>query len=91
MQKKSVDSLITTHADSLDLQKNVYRALVNASILYADSLNKLKQPVTLFKQTTSLVDKLADNHKIYRFQSEIDYARRCLANVYIRKAFCIYQ
>ena len=85
--QKSVDSLITTRADSLDLQKNVYRALVNASILYADSLNKLNQPVTLFKQTTGLVDKLADKKKIYRFQPEIDYARRCLANVYMRKAF----
>ena len=85
--KKSVDSLMITHADSLDLQKNVYRALVNASILYADSLNKLNEPVALFKQTTTLVDKFADNNKIYRFQPEIDYAKRCLANVYIRKAF----
>jgi tetratricopeptide (TPR) repeat protein len=85
--KKAVDSLITTHADSLDLQKSVYKALVNASILYADSLNKLNQPAVLFKQTTGLVNKLIGNKKVYRFQAEIDYASRCLANVYIRKAF----
>ena len=85
--KKSVDSLITTHADSLDLEKNVYRAVVNSSILYIDSLNKLKQPAAFFTQTTQLVDKLSAERKIYKFQLEIDYAKRCLANVYIRKAF----
>ncbi|HEY4323374.1 MAG TPA: hypothetical protein VGN20_05290 [Mucilaginibacter sp.] len=85
--KKSVDSLIVTHADSLDLEKNIYRAVVNSSILHIDSLNKLNQPATFFAQTTQLVDHLSDNRKIYRFQIEIDYAKRCLANVYIRKAF----
>jgi tetratricopeptide (TPR) repeat protein len=85
--KKSVDSLITTHADSLDLEKSVYRALVNSSILYIDSLNKLNQPATFLAQTSSLVGKIAANRKIYRFQPELDYSKRCLANVYIRKAF----
>jgi tetratricopeptide (TPR) repeat protein len=85
--KKSVDSLITTHADSLDIEKIVYRAVVNSSILYIDSLNKLKQPENFFSLTTQLVDNLSANRKSYRYQSEIDYAKRCLANVYIRKAF----
>ena len=85
--KKSVDSLIKTPADSVDTEKNVYRAVVNSSILYIDSLNKLKQPEALFMQTVGLVDKLSANHKIYKFQAEIDYSKHCLANVYIRKAF----
>jgi tetratricopeptide (TPR) repeat protein len=85
--KKSVDSVITTHADSLDVQKMTYRAVVYSSILYIDSLNKLKQPETFFKQTTDLVDKLSANKKIYKYQPEMDYAKRCLANVYMRQAF----
>jgi len=85
--KKSVDSLITTRADSSDLQKMVYRAIVNSSILYLDSLNKLHQPAAFFNQTVELVDNLAANKKIYRYQPEIEYARHCLANVYIRRGF----
>ena len=85
--KKSVDSLFITHADSLDIGKNVYRALVNSSILYIDSLNKLKQPVKLFTETISLVDKLSSERKIYKYQPEMDYIKRCLTNVYLRKAF----
>jgi tetratricopeptide (TPR) repeat protein len=85
--KKSVDSLITTHADSLDVEKGVYRAVVNSSILYVDSLNKLKQPEKFLVQTAELVDKLSANRKIYRYQPEIEYAKKCLANAYIRKAF----
>jgi tetratricopeptide (TPR) repeat protein len=85
--KKSVDSLITTNSDTTNLEKNVYKVLVNSSILYIDSLNKLAQPVTLLPQTSKLVDKLSTNNKIYKFQAEIDYAKRCLANVYIRKGF----
>src|SRR5579864_8081477 len=77
--KKSVDSLIKTHADSLDLEKNVYKAVVNSSILYVDSLNKLKQPETFLSQTADLVDKLSQNRKIYKFQPEMDYAKNCLA------------
>src|ERR1700761_6875640 len=85
--KKSVDSVITTHADSANIEKMTYRAVVYSSILYIDSLNKLNQPATFLKQTSDLVDKLSGDKKIYKYQSEIDYAKRCLANVYIRKAF----
>ncbi|MDF2430951.1 MAG: hypothetical protein JWP44_582 [Mucilaginibacter sp.] len=85
--KKSVDSLFTTHADSVNIEKNVYRALVNSTILYVDSLNKLHQSEKLFPQTIELVDKLAGEKKIYRYQPEMDYIKRCLTNVYIRKAF----
>ena len=83
--KKSVDSLIS--ADPDDLQKNVYKVMVNASILYLDSLNKLNQPSALFEQTTDLTDKLLDKRKLYRYQPQMDYTKECLANVYIRKAF----
>ncbi|WP_183559404.1 tetratricopeptide repeat protein [Mucilaginibacter sp. SP1R1] len=85
--KKSADSLIITKSDTADLEKNSYRVLVNSSILYIDSLNKLGQPATLLPQTSALVDRLSENKKIYKFQPEIDYAKRCLANVYIRKGF----
>jgi tetratricopeptide (TPR) repeat protein len=85
--KKSVDSLFKTHADSLNLEKNVYRALVYSSILYIDSLNKLKQPATLFTQTVELVDQLSTNKRIFKFQPEMDFSKRSLANIYIRKAF----
>jgi tetratricopeptide (TPR) repeat protein len=85
--KKSIDSLFTTHADSLDIQKNVYRALVNSTIVYIDSLNKLKQPATLFPQTVQLVEKISANRKITSYQDQMDYIKRCLANVYIRQGF----
>jgi tetratricopeptide (TPR) repeat protein len=85
--KKSVDSLVTTRADSMDVGKSVYRAVVYSSILYIDSLNKLNQPAKFLSQTTDLVDKLLNNKKIYRYPSEMDYVKRCLTNVYIRKAF----
>ena len=85
--KKSVDSLITNKADSMDVEKLVYRAVVNSTILYVDSLNKLKQPDKFFSQTVDLTDKLLANRRIYRFQVEMDYAKDCLTNVYIRKAF----
>ena len=85
--KKSIDSLITTHADSLDLKKSVYRVVVNSSILYLDSLNTLKQPDDFFIKTVSLVDKISVKKRINRFRDEMDYADRCIANVYIRKGF----
>jgi len=87
--KKSADSLVVTRKDSADLDKNVYRIIVNSSILYTDSLNKLGQPETFVDQTAALYDKFAEKGKIYKFQSEMDYARRCLANVYIRKGFTL--
>jgi len=85
--KKSVDSVISTHADSLDLEKNVYRVLVNSSILYIDSLNKLKQPSKLFDQTVESIDKLSKSGKIYKFQPEMDFSKRCISNVYMRRGF----
>ena len=89
--KKSVDSLFTTHADSVDLEKNAYRALVYSSILYIDSLNKLNQPTMFFTQTTQIVDKLIADKRIYKYQQELDYSKRCLTNVYIDKGFVFMQ
>ncbi|WP_040626787.1 tetratricopeptide repeat protein [Mucilaginibacter paludis] len=88
--KKSVDNSFKTHADSIDLDKNVYKAVVYSSILYIDSLNKLNQPDTLLLQTTKLVNRLLTKRKIFRFNIEMNYAKGCLANVYQRKAFDIY-
>ncbi len=39
--KTSVDSLIKTHANSMDRSKNIYKAVVYSSIAYIDSLNTL--------------------------------------------------
>lgn len=85
--KKSVDSLITNKADSADLEKNVYKAVVYSSIAYIDSLNKLAMPATFFDQTCKNVDKLSTYRKVYKYQPEMDYAKRCLANVYLRRGF----
>ncbi|OCX53412.1 hypothetical protein BEL04_03675 [Mucilaginibacter sp. PPCGB 2223] len=85
--KKSVDAAFKTRADSLDLGKNVYKAVVYSSIVYIDSLNKLKQPDTLFLQTTKLVNRIIHNHKAYKFDPEINYIKGCIANVYLRRAF----
>jgi tetratricopeptide (TPR) repeat protein len=85
--KKSIDSLFTTKADSVDLQKVVYRAVVNISIVFIDSLNTLKQPETLFPQTVAWVDKISKFKRIDRFQDQMDYVNHCIANVYIRQGF----
>jgi tetratricopeptide (TPR) repeat protein len=85
--KKSVDSVIITHADSIDLEKNIYKAVVYSSIAYLDSLNKLKQPANFFDQTRRHLDKLTANKKSYKYQAEIDYCRRCIANVFLRQGF----
>jgi tetratricopeptide (TPR) repeat protein len=85
--KKTVDSLIRTRSDSANLEKNVYKALVYSSIVYTDSLNKLNQPPGFVYQTTQLVDELSARKKIYKYQSEMSYAKRCLANAYLRNGF----
>ncbi len=85
--KKSVDSLIKASPDTNDVERNVYRAIVNSSILYIDSLNKLKMPPSFLGQTTDLTDRLLSSRKIYRFEPEMNYVKECLANVYVRKAF----
>lgn len=85
--KKSADSLIVTHSDSSDLEKNVYRLIVNSSILYTDTLNKLNQPEGFLDQTAALLDKLSDKQKAYKYQPELDYSKRSLTNTYIRRGF----
>ncbi len=85
--KTTVDSLMKALPDSANLERNVYKAVVYSSVLYVDSLDKLKEPAAMLPQTAALIDQLQDNRKIYRFQAEMDYSKRCLANVYLRKAF----
>ena len=82
--KQQVDSLIKTRADSANLSKNVFKAVVYSSILYTDSLNKLKQPDNTLQQVSDLVDKISKNQKIFRYQVELNFAKRCLSNVYIK-------
>src|SRR5580692_6519960 len=77
--KKTVDSLIKASPDSLDLERNVYKAVVYSSIVYIDSLNKLNQPATFLTETSELVDRLSQNKRIYKFEVDIDYAKNCLA------------
>ncbi len=85
--KKSVDSVMKTHADSVNLEKNVYKTVVYSSIVYIDSLNKLKQPADFFDKTRNDLDKIIANKRSFKYQPEIDYCRRCIANVYLRKGF----
>lgn len=85
--KKSVDSLVTTRKDSANLEKSVYRAIVYSSIAYLDSLNTLKQPADFVPKTINLVDRIVSRKDSYRFQPELEFAKRCLANVFIRQGF----
>lgn len=85
--KKTVDSLIRTKADSADLKKNVYKAVIYCGIVYTDSTNKLNNPPTFLRTTTAHFDNLAKQKKIYRYQAEMDFAARCLANTYLRYGF----
>jgi len=85
--KNSVDSLMKASPDTLDLGRNVYKAVVYSSILYIDSLNKTHQSPAMFQQTADLIDRLQAYRKSYKYQAELDYSKRCLADVYIRKAF----
>ncbi len=85
--KKSVDSLLKVAPDTLDLAINVYKNVVNATILYADSLNKLNLQKDLFNQTISSVSKLSGRKQIYKYSSQLEYIKQCLANIYIRQAF----
>jgi Flp pilus assembly protein TadD len=85
--KKSVDSLIKTRSDSSNLGKNIYKAIVYSSIAYIDSANQLNQPANFFDQTVTLVNRLAKHKKIYKYQTELNFSKRCLANVFIRNGF----
>src|SRR3954471_500631 len=53
--KKTIDSLFAVSSDSTNFEKNVYLAVVNSSILYADSLNSLNQPSNLLAKTSRLM------------------------------------
>jgi len=88
--KKSVDATIKTHADSADMGKLVYKAMVYSTVLYIDSLNKLNFPDTMLTQTTRLTTRLLAMRKIFRYNLEMNYTKGCLANVYQRKAFDFY-
>jgi tetratricopeptide (TPR) repeat protein len=88
--KKAIDGSFKTHADTISLEKNVYKAVVYSAILYKDSVNTLKLPDTLLRQTTKLVSTISANRKIYRFATEMNYVKSCMANVYLRKAFDYY-
>lgn len=85
--KKTVDSLIVTKSDSANLQKNVYKAVVYSSIVYTDSLNVLKLPNDFFAKTEMLVNDLLTKKKIYKYQPEMEFSKRCLANTYMRRGF----
>jgi len=82
--KKQVDSLIKTKKDSSNVPKSVFRAVVYSSILYTDSLNKIGLPANSLDQISTLVDHLSGGFSIYKYQIELDFSKRCLANVYIR-------
>jgi tetratricopeptide (TPR) repeat protein len=85
--KKSVDSLIRTRSDSSNLNKNIYKALVYSSIAYIDSANRLSQPANFTQQTIQLVDRLSGHPKIYKYQNELSFSKRCLANALVRQGF----
>jgi tetratricopeptide (TPR) repeat protein len=85
--KKSVDSLIRTKSDSSNIEKNVYKAIVYSSIAYVDSTNQISRPADFVNKTMQLVDALSQRKKIYKYQTEIDFSKRCLANVFIRQGF----
>ncbi|NCD71957.1 tetratricopeptide repeat protein [Mucilaginibacter agri] len=83
--KRQVDSLIKTKKDSANVPKSVFRAVVYSSILYTDSLNKLGLPANTLGDITNLVDRLSAGNRVFKYQVEIDFSKRCLSNVYIRK------
>ncbi|MBL4676514.1 MAG: tetratricopeptide repeat protein [Mucilaginibacter sp.] len=87
--KKSADSLVVTKKDSNDIEKNIYRLIVYSSILQVDSTNTLNQPDGFVDQTATLYEKFAAKSKIFNYQAEMDYSRRCLSNAYVRKGFTL--
>ena len=82
--KRQVDSLIRTRKDSANLEKNVFRAVVYSSIIYTDSLNKLNQPENTLQHLTDLIDDLSKRQRIFKFTVEMNFAKRCISNVYLR-------
>ncbi len=89
--KKSIDSIMKItmdqRLDTNNLEKKVYIAVINSALLYIDSTNKTGQPENLFRKTIEQVDILDTRNRIFNYQPEMDFAKQCLANVYIRKGF----
>lgn len=85
--KKAIDKTIQTRADSANLYKSVYRAVVYSTIAYADSANTLKMPDNFLTTTAIYADTLFTRKKIYNYSNEVAYIKRNLANEYIRKGF----
>ncbi|MGI4749845.1 MAG: tetratricopeptide repeat protein [Janthinobacterium lividum] len=85
--KKAIDKTIVTKSDSANLYKSIYKAVVYATILYADSLNTLKMPDNFLTTTNIYADTLFKRKKVFTYSSEITYIKRNLANVYIRRGF----
>ncbi|MEO6497983.1 MAG: hypothetical protein ABIN95_03185, partial [Mucilaginibacter sp.] len=85
--KKSIDSLIVTRKDSNNIERNVYKGLVYATILHADSLNKLNQPADFFTKTTDFADRLSTHRRIRQYPVEFDFIKQCIANACIKKGF----
>lgn len=85
--KKAIDKTIQTRSDSADLYKSVYKAVVYSTIVYADSLNTLNMPDNFLNTINIYTDTLSKRKKIYNYSAEINYIKRNIANVYIRKGF----
>ncbi|MGI4804635.1 MAG: tetratricopeptide repeat protein [Janthinobacterium lividum] len=85
--KKAIDKTIVTKSDSANLYKSVYKAVVYATILSADSTNTLKMPDNFLTTTNIYTDTLFKRKKVFTYSSEITYIKRNLANVYIRRGF----
>lgn len=85
--KKAIDKTIQTRKDSANLYKNVYKAVVYSTIAFADSLNTLRMPDNFLTTINVYADTLANKRKIYNYTSEVNYIKKNIANVYIRKGF----
>lgn len=85
--KKSIDSLFAVASDSLNLELNVYLAVTNSALLYADSASTLSQPAELLEKTAGIIDRVTKRKKAAKFKSDIEFAKQCLANVYLRRGF----
>jgi tetratricopeptide (TPR) repeat protein len=83
--KKAIDKTVQTRSDSANLYKIVYRTVVYTTIAYADSLNTLRMPDNFFPAITVYADSLYNKKKVYNYSAEINYIKRNIANVYIRK------
>ncbi|WP_158534869.1 tetratricopeptide repeat protein [Mucilaginibacter hurinus] len=85
--KKSIDSLIVSRKDSNNIEKNIYKGLVYATILQVDSTNKLNQPANFFATTSNFVDWLATHRRARQYPDELDFIKQCIANACIKKGF----